>query len=102
MIYFSSSITLFSPYLFTRSVGIDCQYFDSKFNKFRSIKTNREVDPDKEIVVVLANLAGASVCVYMLHIFLSLQHFFLSVFWFLTLTDSVADNANVHNFLQST
>ena len=49
---------------FNSSVGLDCQYFDEKFNKFRPIKTNREIDPSREIVAVLANLAGeAYVCV---------------------------------------
>ena len=56
--------------LLFRSVGIDCQYFDSKFSKFRSIKANREADPSKEIVVVLANLAGtyALRCLYYVYL----------------------------------
>ena len=49
-------ITIF--FIFVSSVGLDCQYFDEKFNKFRPIKTNREIDPSREIVAVLANLAG--------------------------------------------
>jgi hypothetical protein len=39
------------------SVGIDCQYYDEDFMKFRPIKRNREIDESRKIVVVLANLA---------------------------------------------
>ena len=39
-------------------MGLDCQYFDVNNNRFRPVKANREIDTTKEIVVVLANLAG--------------------------------------------
>ena len=40
-----------------RSVGLDCQYFDREKQKFRQIKANKAVDPDREIIAVLSNLA---------------------------------------------
>ena len=43
--------------LLWRSVGLDCQYFDSEKQKFRQIKANRAADPDKEVICVLSNLA---------------------------------------------
>ena len=36
---------------------MDCQYFDKETQKFRQIKTNKAVDTDREITVVLSNLA---------------------------------------------
>ena len=40
-----------------RSVGLDCQYFDRETQKFRQIKANKAVDPNREIIAVLSNLA---------------------------------------------
>lgn len=40
-----------------RSVGLDCQYYDREKQKFRQIKANKAVDPGREIIVVLSNLA---------------------------------------------
>jgi ribosomal protein S18 acetylase RimI-like enzyme len=39
------------------SVSLDCQYFDREKEKFRVIKSNKVVDPNKEVIVVLSNLA---------------------------------------------
>jgi ribosomal protein S18 acetylase RimI-like enzyme len=38
-------------------VSLDCQYFDREKEKFRVIKSNKVVDPNKEVIVVLSNLA---------------------------------------------
>jgi ribosomal protein S18 acetylase RimI-like enzyme len=40
-----------------RSVGLDCQYFDSEKQKFRQIKSNKPADPNREVICVLSNLA---------------------------------------------
>ena len=38
-------------------MSLDCQYFDREKEKFRVIKSNKVVDPNKEVIVVLSNLA---------------------------------------------
>ena len=46
-----------SPVTHYSSVSLDCQYFDREKEKFRVIKSNKVVDPNKEVIVVLSNLA---------------------------------------------